>query len=221
MAPGGGAGAGRAAQAAGSGRGRRLARCGRVPGLSLGRFVLQPPVVGVLGCGSGRASWRPASVVELVDTATLKVAACGRAGSSPAGGTASQRPGEAVRDPCAGRRHASAQPRAAPRLLAPGPRGPPGPVRGVLKKAPASEGSQMSRSSTAGLSLTLRTVSTRSSGSSPSMSSTAAKTRRSRLLLHQSPLHVLGFSQIGLSPSQGRRAGTRRTGPWPSCRRGR
>ena len=38
MAPGGGAGAGRAAQAAGSGRGRRLARCGRVPGLSLGRF---------------------------------------------------------------------------------------------------------------------------------------------------------------------------------------
>ena len=30
---------------------------------------------------------RPASVVESVDTATLKVAAYGRAGSSPAGGT--------------------------------------------------------------------------------------------------------------------------------------
>ena len=37
--------------------------------------------------GSGFLRECPAPVVELVDTATLKVVACGRAGSNPAGGT--------------------------------------------------------------------------------------------------------------------------------------
>ena len=55
---------------------------------------------------------RPASVVESVDTATLKVAAYGRAGSSPAGGTTASlyKPSPPILDTSASHQHTFALP---------------------------------------------------------------------------------------------------------------